>query len=337
MRWNGLRLSVTLLTVIPLRDAVPAPSPQPPGTTVPPAPDHATAAAAMAWAPAVGLLLGLIAATVLLAADHPLGAGPLTGAALAVASLALLSRGLHLDGLADLADGLGSGKPAPAALDIMRRPDIGPLGTVTLILTLLIQVAALSHTESSGYGRGPASLIVAVVTGRLAITWACRRGVPAARQDGLGALVAGTVRPAIPLATTLTTLAVAVAAVVISAKVLGWTLPLAVVAGLAAAFGLEGHAVRRLGGITGDVLGALAEVATSVALVVAAAGPRALPGRQGTLPPLHRGTPPVSRSPAKSRHLGQRTAPATAAASPGMSDRSASAALTRWRYPNSRR
>jgi len=52
-------------------------------------------------------------------------------------------------------------------------------------------------------------------------------------------------------------------------------LPLAVVAGLAAALAVERHAVRRLGGITGDVLGALAEVATTVTLVVAAMGPRA--------------------------------------------------------------
>jgi adenosylcobinamide-GDP ribazoletransferase len=266
MRGNGPRLSVTLLTVIPLRDRGKEPDP-------------GTAGAAMAWAPGVGLLLGVIAAAVLLAADHPLGLGPLTAAVLAVATLALLTRGLHLDGLADLADGLGSGRPGPAALEIMRRSDIGPLGTATVVLTLLIQVAALSQAESSGDGRGPAALIAAVVTGRLAITWACRRGVPGARPDGLGALVAGTVRPAIPAAITLGTLAAAVAAVVISAAVLaeplGWTLPLAVVAGLAAAFGLERHAVRRLGGITGDVLGALAEVAAAVALVVAAAGPRA--------------------------------------------------------------
>jgi adenosylcobinamide-GDP ribazoletransferase len=111
-------------------------------------------------------------------------------------------------------------------------------------------------------GRGAAALIAAVVTGRLALTWACRRGVAAARPDGLGALVAGSVRPAIPAATTLAVLAAAVAAVVVSAvtvigEPLGWTLPLAVVAGLAAAFVLERHAVRRLGGITGDVLGAL--------------------------------------------------------------------------------
>ena len=266
MRGNGLRLSVTLLTVIPLRDHGRAP-------------DRRTAGAAMAWAPAVGLLLGVITAAVLLVADHPLGLGPLTAAVLAVATLALLSRGLHLDGLADLADGLGSGRPARAALDIMRRSDIGPIGTVTVVLTLLIQVAALSQAESSGDGRGPAALIAAVVTGRLAITWACRRGVPAARPDGLGALVAGTVRPAIPAAITLGTLAAAAAAVLISAQALGealgWTLPLAVTAGLAAAFGLERHAVHRLGGVTGDVLGALTEVAATVALVVAAAGPRA--------------------------------------------------------------
>jgi adenosylcobinamide-GDP ribazoletransferase len=239
----------------------------------------ATVAAAMAWAPAVGLLLGIIAAGVLVTADHPLGTGSLTSAVLAVATLALLSRGLHLDGLADLADGLGSGKPAAAALGIMRRSDIGPLGAVTLVLTLLLQVAALSHAESAGNGRGAAALIAAAVTSRLALTWACRRGVAAARPDGLGALVAGSVSPAIPAITTLAALAAAVAAVAVSATVtgepLGWTLPLAVIAGLGAAFVLERHAVRRLGGITGDVLGALAEVAATVTLVVAAMGPPA--------------------------------------------------------------
>jgi adenosylcobinamide-GDP ribazoletransferase len=276
MRRNGLALSLTLLTVFPVRGTAP-PSARASGQPEPP--DPATVAAAMAWAPAVGLLLGVIAAAVLLVVDHPLGAGPLTAAALAVASLAFLSRGLHLDGLADLADGLGSGQPGPVALDIMRRPDIGPLGTVTLVLAVLIQVAALGHAEAAGHGRGPAALIAAVVTGRLALTWACRRGVAAARRDGLGALVAGTVRPAIPLVITLATVAAAAAAVVISATVigtpLGWTLPLAVVAGLGGAFVVQQHAVRRLGGITGDVLGALAEVAVTVTLVVAAMGPRA--------------------------------------------------------------
>jgi adenosylcobinamide-GDP ribazoletransferase len=280
MRGTGLRLSVTLLTVIPWREAQ-ASEPGADGTApaTEPAPAPATVSAAMAWAPAVGLLLGVIASAVLLVADHPLGAGPLTAAGLAIGLLALLSRGLHLDGLADLADGLASGKPAPAALDIMRRSDIGPLGTVTLILTLLIQVAALGQAESAGHGRGPAALIAAVVTGRLALTWACRRGVPAARPDGLGALVAESVRPVIPAVATAAAVAAATAAVTISAIVvgepLGWTLPLAVLTGLGAAFAVQRHAVRRLGGITGDVLGALAEIATTVTLVVAAMGPAA--------------------------------------------------------------
>lgn len=257
MRWSGLRLSVTLLTVIPLRG--PAAEPR-----------RATVAAAMAWAPAVGLLLGSIAAAVLVTADRLFGAGPLTAAGLAVAALALMTRGLHLDGLADLADGLGSGQPAAIALDIMRRSDIGPFGIVTLVLTLVIQVGALAHAEAAGGSRGPAALIAAAVTGRLALTWACRRGVAAARPSGLGAMVAGTVRPAVAAGITLAALAGAVSVVRT-----GLTLPLAVVAGLAAAFVLQRHAVRRLGGITGDVLGALIETAATVALVVAAMGPPA--------------------------------------------------------------
>jgi adenosylcobinamide-GDP ribazoletransferase len=281
MRWSGLRLSVSLLTVIPLRSTVPPASAASPGLPGAPAQGRpplapGTVAAAMAWAPAVGLLLGVAAAAVLLIADHPLGAGSLTAAGLAIASLALLSRGLHLDGLADLADGLGSGKPAAGALEVMRRSDIGPFGTVTLILTLLIQVAALSHAEATSPGRGAAALITAVVTGRLAITWACRPGVPPARPDGLGALVAGSVRAPVAAGLTMAALGAAVAAVTVSATVtgdpLGWTLPLAIIAGLSAGFVMQRHAVRRLGGITGDVLGALAEVAATVALLVAALG-----------------------------------------------------------------
>ena len=267
----GLRLSVTLLTAIPWRG--PGDEAATGGDTAPP---RAAVAAAMAWAPAVGLLLGVIASAVLLLADHPLGAGPLTASGLAVGSLALLTRGLHLDGLADLADGLASGKPAPAALDIMRRSDIGALGAVTLVLTLLLQVAALSQAESDGHSRGPAALVAAVVTGRLAITWACRRGVPAARPDGLGALVAGSVRPAVAAVASAVTLAAAAAAVAVwpaaAGGAPGWTLPLAVAAGLGVAAGVQRHAVRRLGGITGDVLGALAEIAMTVTLVVGAMG-----------------------------------------------------------------
>jgi len=247
---GGLRLAMTLLTAIPLNGAGAAE----------PAPSRRTAGAAMTWAPAVGLLLGAAAAAVLELAARWGRTGPLLAAVLAVTALALLTRGLHLDGLADLADGLGSRQPAGRALEIMKRSDIGPFGVVALVLTLAVQVAALAQAQA--LGRGVPAVITAVVTGRLALTWACRRGVAAARATGLGALVAGTVHPAVPAVLTAAAFAAAAAA--------GLIFGIALVAGLVAALALTALAVRRLGGITGDVLGGLAEVAAAVCLLVTA-------------------------------------------------------------------
>jgi adenosylcobinamide-GDP ribazoletransferase len=254
MRLSGLRLAVTLLTAIPL------PGGRGDGAGTGRAPSRRAAGAAMAWAPVVGLLLGAAAAGVLELAARWGRTGPLLAAVLAVAALALLTRGLHLDGLADTADGLGSRRPAGEALGIMRRSDIGPFGVVTLVLTLLVQVAALAQAQA--LGRGGVAVIAAAATGRLALPWACRRGVPAARGTGLGALVAGTVPAAIPVALT--------AAALAAAFTLGIIVAVAVAAGLAASLALTVLAVRRLGGITGDVLGALVEVATAVCLLVTA-------------------------------------------------------------------
>jgi adenosylcobinamide-GDP ribazoletransferase len=170
-----------------------------------------------------------------------------------VAAGLLLTRGLHLDGLADTVDALGSYRSGDGALEIMKKPDIGPFGVAAIALTLLIQAAAIS----------PAAAVVAWTAGRLGITLACRRGVPAARPEGLGALVAATVP--VPVAAGL---AVAVAAGAVWA-VPGrpWQGPAAVAAALLAVLLLVRHAIRRFGGVTGDVLGAVAEVATTVTLV----------------------------------------------------------------------
>ncbi|GII76027.1 hypothetical protein Sru01_10090 [Sphaerisporangium rufum] len=248
-RWarlaGGLRLAAGLLSVWPAGA---------------PHADRATAGRAMLLAPLVGLLLGGAAAAVQFAAGLLLS--PPLAAALAIGSLALLTRALHLDGLADLADGLGSGRPAAGALEIMKRSDIGPFGVVTLVFTLLIQVAAAAEA-------GPPALVAACVTGRLAVTWACTPGVPAARPGGLGALVTGTVRPGAAGVATASALAGAVLLGLAAGGPLRF--PLAVAGGLAAAWALRGHAVRRLGGVTGDVLGALVEAATAAALLVCAA------------------------------------------------------------------
>ena len=284
---DGLRLSVTLLSILPgsvipaFHKNVEGHAPEDGGAPGPSGadaragtggPSRPAAAEAMVWAPLVGLVLGVIAAAVLYVSGHLLHTGSLVAAVLAVGTLAVLSRGLHLDGLADLADGLGSRRPADGALAVMRRSDIGPFGVVTLVLVLLIQVAGL--TQADGSGRGVPAIIVAAVTGRLAITWACRRGVPPARPDGLGALVAASVAPVTAVALIAVALAVTVGGVFLAAAVAAvpveWILPVAVAAGLVAGAALAEHASRRLGGITGDVLGAVAETATAACLLVTA-------------------------------------------------------------------
>ncbi|WP_198348408.1 adenosylcobinamide-GDP ribazoletransferase [Plantactinospora sp. KBS50] len=241
---SGARLALTTFTVLPL----------PPGPV-----DRRVAGVAMLLAPAVGALLGAGAAAVLIGSAAA-GAPPLVAGALTVAAGAALTRGLHLDGLADTADGLGSYRTGPAALEIMRRPDIGPFGVVALVLVLLIQAGALAALADRPAPAVLAGVVTAVATGRLAAAWGCRRGVPAARPDGLGALVAGTVG-GVPLALA----ALGVAAVALAAVPhRPWQGPLAVLVALVCAAGLLRHLVRRLGGVTGDVLGALLEVASTV-------------------------------------------------------------------------
>jgi adenosylcobinamide-GDP ribazoletransferase len=235
MTTDGLRLALTTLTVLPLRA----------GRV-----DRRVAAVAMSVAPLVGLLIGLLLGGLLWLLS---GAPSLVAGGVTVALGVLVTRGLHLDGLADTVDALGSYRRGPEALEIMKKPDIGPFGVAAIVLTLLVQAAAIT----------PAGAVLAWTAGRLAVPIACRRGVPAARPDGLGALVAGTV-PA-PVAAGLA-IAVGVAA---AWAVPGrpWQGPAAVAAALLVVVLLVRHAVRRFGGITGDVLGAGVELATTVTLV----------------------------------------------------------------------
>jgi adenosylcobinamide-GDP ribazoletransferase len=254
---DTLRLALGTLTVLRVR---------PPHQVT-----RRTAAGAMVLAPLVGLLLGGVGAVLVRLLEGR--STPLLAAALVVALLALLTRGLHLDGLADTADGLGAGRSPDRALEVMRRGDVGPFGVAALVLTLLVQVAALAAVLPRGHATE--ALVGALVLSRLTLPLVCSRGVPAARQDGLGSAVAGTVpRWALLVAALLalasvtlvwaltgaTTVSVEGASVVAAAVLV----PLAVVGGLCL------RCVRRLGGVTGDVLGACVETAFTVCLVVLA-------------------------------------------------------------------
>ncbi|MFI1796046.1 adenosylcobinamide-GDP ribazoletransferase [Streptomyces sp. NPDC020379] len=233
--------------------------------------DRAAARGGMLAAPLAGLAVGAAAGAAGLL-FLLLGTGAPVAAVATVAVPAVLTRALHLDGLADVADGLGSGKPAEDALRVMKRSDIGPFGVVTLLLALLGQVAALASLYAASPARGALAAATAALAARCSLTLACRTGVPAARPEGLGAAVAGAVR---------TRSAVAVAALVIcAAAAAGWQAgPYgALRAGVAVALALMAgelllrHCVRRFGGVTGDVFGALAETSATAALVVLTMG-----------------------------------------------------------------
>ncbi|WP_051415832.1 adenosylcobinamide-GDP ribazoletransferase [Nocardiopsis sp. CNT312] len=231
--------------------------------------DRAVAGWAMFWSAPLGALLGAVVGAVA-AAGAAAGLSDTLAALLGVGLGALLTRGLHLDGLADLADGLGSGRPAPGALEVMRRSDIGPFGVVTLVVVLGAQVLALGQMIGASPAAAVAGAASAWAAGRLAVTLACTPRVPSARTDGLGAMVAGTVRAPAAAAACAVTAAVCAA----GGAHAPWTAA-ACAAGVVAALAVAGvllrRAVRRLGGVTGDVLGALAESGGASALVVASA------------------------------------------------------------------
>ncbi|MGW2207076.1 adenosylcobinamide-GDP ribazoletransferase [Streptomyces sp. NPDC001774] len=253
---DGLRFAFGTLTVLPARIT---------------RWDRDAARAGMLWAPFTGLVVGLLAAApggVLLL----LGSGPLLAAVATAAVPALLTRGLHLDGLADTADGLGSAKPAEDALRIMKQSDIGPFGVIVLLFVLLAQVAALYRLYEEGWAYGAVGAVLAATVARLALTHASREGIPAARPEGLGAMVAATVPPRAASLVTAAVLVTCAAAGALFSPYDALRHVLAAGAGLAAAALLLRRCVRRFGGVTGDVFGAVEEATATVVLVALTLG-----------------------------------------------------------------
>jgi adenosylcobinamide-GDP ribazoletransferase len=237
--------------------------PVPPPTEV----DATVAGRGLALAPAVGALIGLVSGAVMLVTGVDLIAR-LLSATLVVAVAAWITRGLHWDGLADVADGLGSGAPAERAREIMRRSDIGPFGVLALGFTIALQVLSIAQLPAGAPAL--AAWVLAVSLGRLAVAVACGPWVHPARADGLGAMVIGSVTTARLVLAGMLAAAVAVLATwagpLPSSAALVWS-PLAAVG---VALGLGWLAGRRFGGSSGDVLGATAEAATLAVLLVLA-------------------------------------------------------------------
>jgi len=165
---------------------------------------------------------------------------------------------LHLDGLADCADGLGVRDDRPRRLAVMRDPAIGTFGALALLLWLVLSVEALAGLDRE---RSVCAVVVAASSGRWAALLHARMTRPA-RGDGLGA----TFTMAMPALAAATAIAVAVAVLLLG---VGDGLA-ALAAALGAALLVTAWSRAALGGRTGDTLGAsvaIAEVAVLVTLL----------------------------------------------------------------------
>lgn len=227
--WHQFILALVFLTRLPLGGLLP---------------DEEVPLTRSLWAfPLAGAIAGAIAALPLL-----LPGPPLVTATLSVVLAIWLSGGLHEDGLADFTDGMG-GQTRDERLRIMRDPAIGSYGTLALLACLLLRVASITALE-------PMALIAAAAAGRAAMV-AAAVILPPARSDGLGRAAGRAGRGQ------------ALIGAAIALIALACTGPLAL-AGLIAAMIVAVLVIRtartRLGGQTGDVLGAVAILSETAAL-----------------------------------------------------------------------
>ena len=239
---KGLLTAAAFLTRLPMPERVRGGEPS--GASIP-------------WFPVVGAGIGaLVGGSV--RAGAAVGLPPLAAAALGVGAGLAVTGAFHEDGLADAFDGLGSGRPRSQMLEIMHDPGLGTFGASALVISLLLQVSALAALPAG------AVISVAAAAHSSSRTWpAAALALPLAASDGLAAAfrrTAGKWTPALGFV-------IGMAAAAALLRSAAWVL---LPAGLAGAL-TAGWAVRRLGGINGDILGAVQQTTLAVTLVAASA------------------------------------------------------------------
>lgn len=206
-------------------------------------------------------LVGVVFGSVLMALDLLLSGTPqLLHAALLLGCWALLSGGLHLDGLADSADAwLGGFGDRERTLTIMKDPRSGPIAVVTLVIMLLLKFAAIVALIDAHYS---VALLLAPVIGRAAML-GLFLNTPYVRAGGLGQALADH----LPRRLGIQVLGVTTVACVLIA---GWAGLWAVLSATAGFFWLRQLMIKRLGGSTGDTAGAMLELLEVLVLVALA-------------------------------------------------------------------
>jgi adenosylcobinamide-GDP ribazoletransferase len=243
----GFLVAVTFLTILPVSFRK--------------LPEPDAVARSRFWYPLVGLLLGALlgGATALLVAW---GRSPLLAAFLVLAAWVLLTGALHLDGFCDLCDGLFGGHTPEDRLRILKDPHLGTFGLAGGVLLLLGKFVLLHEILVHAPARAPL-LVAAAVTAARCLVLCMAAGARYPRTQGTGkTLVEATRRwEAVPFALVATGAAWAAGA------------PLAVLPALLGVLGLRWLCARRLGGITGDCLGAAIELAEGLFLLALAMAP----------------------------------------------------------------
>jgi adenosylcobinamide-GDP ribazoletransferase len=240
---RALRLAFAFLTIVPVR------------VREGEATEAELAASRFAY-PVVGIAIGLFLAALSELLDWLHAPGSIA-AFLLVAAGAVISGGLHLDGLADSADGLFLWESAERRLAVMRDPHAGSFGVAAIVLVLLGKFAALDHLASSA--RGMAILSASTISRSLILVSA--GSARYARPEGTGRVLVEATRRRDAIGAAL--VAIALGGVFSRGPGL-----LAGIAALALAWTITRYAARRLGGITGDVLGALIELGELTVLVI---------------------------------------------------------------------
>ncbi len=212
--------------------------------------------AAAAWAyPVAGMIIGAIAACVASVATG-LGLPAAIAAVLALATLVIITGAMHEDGLADSADGLWGGWDPARRLAIMKDSHIGVYGVAALVLSFLLRWTALGGLVVSGL-HWP-GLITAAILSRASMT-ALMAMLPHARADGLSQSVGRPTAKSAGIA--------AIIALVAAILFWGWWgLVITLAAGLATVLCI-GLARAKIGGQTGDILGATQQV-TEIAVLL---------------------------------------------------------------------
>jgi adenosylcobinamide-GDP ribazoletransferase len=211
------------------------------------------------WFPVIGLIIGALVAWLDWGLGHVFS--PLLSSAIAVTTLAAASGGLHTDGLADTADGFLSSRPRERMLEIMRDSRTGAMGVLAIVCVLLLKVAALASVPSAM--RFPALLLMPLA-GRCSVVFQMQ-WLPYARTGGLCSVFVQNRRRSDAI--------VAAAFLAVVGWLIGGATGLWTAGAALIAIGIFSLWTRsKIGGFTGDTLGAGCELVELVPALIAAAG-----------------------------------------------------------------